>query len=150
MKYFVAASALAAVASAAMQVHLYTDDKCTTDLAVQRNQLMAPSDCVTIQTPITASEMNEQFTYLRQSHIADEVLLFNDFKTCIEYPGSFDRNQQVAFIRADKDNECEPCYRCGNVKSVKMVQQPDVSSATSTVPAVLSALVLAGVSTLFL
>lgn len=94
--------------------------------------------------------MSKKFSYLRQSHIDNEVLLFEDYTTCVAYPTTFDRNQQVAFIRSESQGQCTPCYQCGDIQSVNFATTPEASAASSTVPAVLSALVIAGVSALFL
>lgn len=95
--------------------------------------------------------MNKNYKYVRPSHVENEVLLFEDLKSCTQYPTTFDKNQQVAFIRTAENGACVPCYHCGNVNSLKMTTMATTtSSASSAAPAVVTALFAAGVTALFL
>jgi hypothetical protein len=88
--------------------------------------------------------------YVRQSHIPDEVLLFDDINACMKYPNTFDKNVQVTFIRSPQDGACTPCFRCGNVKSVQFTATPTISASSTATPAfAVTALVIAAASALF-
>lgn len=59
--------------------------------------------CATIGAPyVVVEEMNAAYKYIRQSHIADEVLLFDDNDSCMKYPEAFDKNVEV-WCRFGKD-----------------------------------------------
>lgn len=120
-------------------------------LPISTTQLTEPNMCATIGAPfVTVPEMNAQYKYVRQSHIADEILLFDDISACMKYPNTFDKNVEVTFIRSPQDGSCTPCYRCGNVKSVMLKSLPTTSSsATTTAPAFIAALVVAAATMLF-
>jgi len=153
MKFAIVLTALATVATANMNVQLFTDDSCAQELAMAKNLLEGANDCTGINAPhLSVPETNKLYKYVRPSHIDQEVLLFEDEASCKAYPTTFDKNQEVAFLRSNEDSACVPCYRCGNVKSVKMVKMSptETSDAVTAAPTWAAALLAAGVTAFFL
>eukprot|EP00123_Amoebidium_parasiticum_P014348 comp22457_c1_seq1/m.33768 comp22457_c1_seq1/g.33768 ORF comp22457_c1_seq1/g.33768 comp22457_c1_seq1/m.33768 type:complete len:167 (-) comp22457_c1_seq1:101-601(-) len=160
---FAASLFVAGVAAQGTKVELYTSVDCSGPIPLEKDVFSDLKECVAIGEPkIPVAELGATYSYARLSpQVKNEILLFTDAAKCAEYPDYFDPKLQVTFIRASLPNTCTPCYRCGNVKSVRFTpdeapaaqnaatQQP-TSSANSFTPATfMTAFVVAAAATLF-
>eukprot|EP01134_Creolimax_fragrantissima_P001924 CFRG1924T1 len=108
------------VAATNLQVQLFTDDTCGRMLKSESNILTNTESCIFIQDQVIVDAfpngMTGQYSFMRQSNIDMEILLFTDGQSCISH--KINSNEPVTFIRAMAPDECVPCFRCGNVQSV--------------------------------
>eukprot|EP00123_Amoebidium_parasiticum_P018131 comp24115_c0_seq1/m.43637 comp24115_c0_seq1/g.43637 ORF comp24115_c0_seq1/g.43637 comp24115_c0_seq1/m.43637 type:complete len:156 (-) comp24115_c0_seq1:328-795(-) len=139
MKVF-AVLALAAGATATTtgtKVQLFTAANCDANAAISTvKAALTGNECSGLSAPITVAELGKTYTSVRLSaDVPNEVLLFENDSQCAAAPATFDTAQQVAFLRADSAGACLPCYRCGNVKSLKFdAVAVDSSSAPGFTP----------------
>ncbi|KNC81933.1 hypothetical protein SARC_05783 [Sphaeroforma arctica JP610] len=131
--------------------NLFTDTECVNGLKSEVPTTVAKSNgCIFLQDQVVVdgfpSSMNSDFSFTKKSDVENEILLFNDGASCEGYQA--DANVPVAFIRSTTPNECVPCYRCGNVKSVSFsnVEVTDTSGKSNAAgTAVPSSLLTVGV-----
>eukprot|EP00123_Amoebidium_parasiticum_P009235 comp19349_c0_seq1/m.22281 comp19349_c0_seq1/g.22281 ORF comp19349_c0_seq1/g.22281 comp19349_c0_seq1/m.22281 type:complete len:159 (-) comp19349_c0_seq1:414-890(-) len=138
----------------ASKVELFSSADCTNAIPAGKNVLTSTSECVALGGPsVSVNELGTTYTYMRLSaDHPNEVYLFPDAAKCAAYPPQFDPNQQVAFVRADSRDTCLPCYRCGNVKAVKIANAPDASpnsAATFAPTTIFTTFIIAAVAALF-
>eukprot|EP01134_Creolimax_fragrantissima_P006910 CFRG6910T1 len=110
------------------EAHFYLGENCKEETKLASN-MFSSGTCVK-----TEGEMIATYTYLRQSHVDNEILLFTNLNSCEQYPEGFDPDLDVAFIRSTENGACLPCVGCYNVQSVKFsrVATTSKTSASST------------------
>lgn len=121
----------------AIGVKTYLNDDC--DGAPQVHETLFTGDCVSIKNSINVQELNDaEFNILKKSgDDPNEFYLFPSTEACKEYGNKFNKDVEVAFIRAPGRDKCYPCQNCGDVKSVKfsdvMMTEKDTKADTKKV-----------------
>jgi len=164
MKQFATIVAAAALVQAkvdpdAVSVKTYTTEDCTS--TPQVHETLFTGDCVTIKNAINVKELNDaKFNIIKKSgDDANEFYMFPNTEACKEYGNKFNKDIEVAFIRAPSRGKCFPCQNCGDVKSIKFAdvtlteketpqntnKNKEDSGAASTTVATSSALVVSAI-----
>eukprot|EP01134_Creolimax_fragrantissima_P006911 CFRG6911T1 len=154
MRVILVVVAIAAQAYAT-KVHLFAGLECTNLISLSSSVLNDQETCSKINMPmITVSEWaNTQYQYIKLSDRPDEITLFGGEQECTKYTSS--STDPVPFIRAMVMNECVPCYKCGNIKSVRFdttqiySKSEDDNAAGTASPSIFVAVAAAAITALF-
>lgn len=148
----------------AVSVKAYETEDCAGSPLI--HETLFTGDCVATKASIDVKELNDaKFNILKKSgDDANEFYMFPNVAACKEYGNKFNKDVEVAFIRAPARNDCYPCQNCGSVKSIKMgdvmltekdtkppanEKKVEESSASTTVASASALMVSAAVAMLF-